>query len=107
MKTLNHVINTIKESGLTLRFVEEQLGAYRGKLTDFKNGKTSLSESELIKIAKLCNKTLDYLTTGEQKEKPDTVDGIELSEQEWDIINFFRGASPEVKAMFVQLSKTK
>lgn len=72
MNTYERINGLRKEKGVTLAFLNEKIGGYRGKLTDVKNGKVSLNELEIEIIAKELGTTAKYLTSGEdeQKEKP-------------------------------------
>lgn len=64
-KTLSkeEILALAKEKGVKISRLNELIGGYRGKLTDWKNGKTTLNETELQIIT-------DYLLGNETKEEP-------------------------------------
>lgn len=45
--TKDEILALAKEKGIKLAHLNSLIDGYRGKLTDWKNGKTSLTESEL------------------------------------------------------------
>ncbi len=47
VKTKEEILKRIDETGVSQKFLNNLIGGYRGKITEWKNGKTSLSESEL------------------------------------------------------------
>lgn len=53
------ILSLAKERGIKISFLNDLIGGYRGKLTDWKNGKTTLTETELKTIS-------DYLLGNEQ-----------------------------------------
>lgn len=55
------ILTLAKEKGVKLSFLNELIGGYRGKLTEWKNGKTSLTEKEAKVIT-------DYLMSDSDKE---------------------------------------
>lgn len=56
-------INELRKlKGIKLSFINEKICGYRGKMTDVKNGKVSLTEKELKIIADELSTTVDYLT---------------------------------------------
>jgi hypothetical protein len=80
----NEILNLAKEKGIKLTYLSELIGGYRGKLTEWKNGKTTLSEREEKIIT-------DYLLG-----LPPTP---ELSIEEQKIITAYRNQAPEAKAL--------
>ena len=58
--TKDEILTLAKEKGIKLSHLNSLINGYRGKLTDWKNGKTSLTESELRIIS-------DYLLGTEPK----------------------------------------
>lgn len=61
MTTYERIDALRKEHGIMWSHLNEQIGAYRGKLTEFKNGKTTLSQAEIAKIASILKTSTDYL----------------------------------------------
>ena len=45
------ILNLAKEKGVKLSYLNSLIGGYRGKLTDWKNGKTTLTDAELDTIS--------------------------------------------------------
>lgn len=69
-KTLSkeEILALAKDKGVKISRLNELIGGYRGKLTDWKNGKTTLNETELHIIT-------DYLLGNEtEEEQLDTID---------------------------------
>lgn len=67
-KTIEYLCS---ENGVNITTMCSESGASRGSLTDLKMGrKQSLSAETLSKIADYFGVTVDYLLTGDQKEKP-------------------------------------
>lgn len=65
-----------KERGITPGGLCGELGFRRSVLSDLKNGrKKSLDTTTLMKIAEYFNVSVDYLLTGEEKEKTPTPEG--------------------------------
>lgn len=46
-KNKDEILNRIDETGVKLSFLNELIGGYRGKLTEWKKGKTTLTENEM------------------------------------------------------------
>ncbi len=74
----------IDASGVKLAYLNELIGGYRGKLTEWKKGKTSLSQEEM----KIIN---DYLDS-----KPIITESA-LTEDELKLINSYRQLSEQDK----------
>ena len=45
--TKEEVLTLAKENGIKLAYLNNLIGGYRGKMTDWKNGKTTLTDEEL------------------------------------------------------------
>ena len=81
--------------------LNEKIGAYRGKLTEFKNGKTTLSQDEIFRIASVLNTSTDYLLGNTEDPSPPGTEGKppaqsgELSEKDRRLIDWFRSLPPE------------
>lgn len=64
--------------GISLTHLNKAIGAYRGKITDVKNGKSSFSDIEISILAREIHTTTDYLLgstddprpAGDPKENP-------------------------------------
>lgn len=77
--TLHEKIDDLrKKNGMTWSFLNQAIGAYRGKLTELKHEKTTLDDNELSILAEKLRTSKNYLLgltddqspDGEQKEKP-------------------------------------
>ncbi|MCI8623799.1 MAG: hypothetical protein HFG26_09065 [Provencibacterium sp.] len=72
--------------GITWKYINDHVdGAYHGRMTDLKNGKTTLSDSQLRSVAEILGTTTDYLLGNTddpipagKKEKPPTDTDEEL-----------------------------
>ncbi len=78
-----------KKKGVTLKYLNELIGGYRGKLTEVKNKKASLTDNEINLIANALDVSADYLLGNTddprpvgEKEKP-AQEG-ELKLLDWD-----------------------
>jgi hypothetical protein len=89
------VLSLAKEKGIKLSFLNDLIGGYRGKLTDWKNGKTSLTENELSIIT-------DYLL-GKESSPATSVD---MSPDDKEIMTMIKSLSPEKKEMFLKFLKS-
>lgn len=85
-------INEIRKSkGITWKYLNEQIpGAYSSRMTELKNGKTTLSKNQLEIVADILGTTTDYLlgntddpAPAGQKEKPAPVTEGGLSETKY------------------------
>lgn len=83
-----------KERGIMWSHLNEKIGAYRGKLTEFKNGKTTLSQDEIFRIASVLNTSTDYLLGNTDdprppgaEEQPTPVPGSGLSKDKKHLID--------------------
>ena len=85
------ILSLAKEKGVKLSYLNNLIGGYRGKLTDWKNGKTTLSEDEVKTIT-------DYLLGNETTDKQ--LEGIEFAlmseseglteDQKQDVLKYIR-----------------
>jgi transcriptional regulator with XRE-family HTH domain len=67
-----------KEKGISLAFVCRQIGRSHGYLAEIANRDGDVPEKMLGPIANALGVTVEELTGEGQKEKPNTLDGIEL-----------------------------
>lgn len=103
------ILSLAKERGVKQQYISELIGGYRGKTTDWKQGKSSPSERDLEIIAKNFNVSVAYLrgdthdpTPADEKKSSlsDLKEGVrqelikrgkitpdkELSDKDWDAI---------------------
>ena len=92
-KSKEDILKQIKKSGVKKSFLCDLIGGYRGKLTEWEKGKTTLSEQELKIIT-------DYLFEEER-----------LQSEAADLYEKYRRLSPEQRAlvdgMFEQFEKNR
>lgn len=90
-----------KERGITWKYLNEKVdGSYHGRMTDLKNGKTTLSFSQVETIATILYTSTDYLLGNTDDpappgEKEPPAQGGELSEKDLRLIGWFRSLPPE------------
>jgi len=58
---VERILALAKQKGLKQAFLEEKIGAYRGKITEWKNKKSSPTDVELKIVAELLGTTEAYL----------------------------------------------
>lgn len=94
--------------GISLTHLNNEIGAYRGKLTEVRKGKASLNESEISILAQVLSTSTDYLlgntddpTPAGQKEEP-PAQGGELSDDESKLILLFRQVPAEQQSAMIQ-----
>ena len=90
------ILSIAKEKGIKISFLNDLIGGYRGKLTDWKNGKTSLTETELSTIT---NYLLGNTQTSSENDK-------EMSAEDIEIMKMIKSLSPEKKEMFLKFLKS-
>lgn len=79
--TKEEILTLAKEKGIKLSYLNNLIGGYRGKMTDWKNGKTTLTNDELTVITK-------YLSVYEN---------LSLNDSEKLLISKYRSLSDEKK----------
>lgn len=89
------ILSLAKEKGIKISFLNDLIGGYRGKLTDWKNGKTSLTENELSIIT-------DYLL----KKESSPANSTDMSPEDKEIMDMIKSLSPEKKEMFLKFLKS-
>lgn len=97
--------------GISLTHLNNEIGAYRGKLTEVRKGKASLSESEISILAQVLSTSTDYLlgntddpTPAGQKEKPPAQGGelSPLKQEAWGVI---QNMDDETLKKFIKAAK--
>lgn len=77
MVTIDRILQLAKERGIKQTYLNSLIGGYRGKITDWKNGKSTPNENELKIIADYFNVSVDYLKgKTDTKKELDTTEGI-------------------------------
>jgi transcriptional regulator with XRE-family HTH domain len=88
----------IKERGWSKVYFNKQFGHSVAWINDWKRGYLP-SDATIALIADKLGTTVEYLTDQtDNKNKPDTVDGVELTDSEKLILEFYRSAPPELRA---------
>ena len=83
----------LKESGVGRTFVANLI-------------KTQTASTEKVtQLANYFNVSVDYLLTGENKNKPDAVDGIELTENEIEHLKWYRSANDTYRKIATEILK--
>lgn len=109
MTTSDRIELLRKKKGISLVYLNSAIGAYRGKITEVRNGKASFDDKEISILAQvlstssayLLGKTDDPAPDGEKgKPAPDTVSG--LCEKDQRLLKWFRSLPPgKQKAILV------
>lgn len=81
-----------------------QMGLSSSNVSQWKKGSTPRPEV-LKRLADYFNVSVEYLLESDQKEKPATQEGGELSDEDIEIIELLRAASPSKKAALLALLK--
>lgn len=112
MTTYERIDALRKERGIMWSHLNEQIGAYRGKLTEFKNGKTTLSKSEIAKIASILKTSTDYLlgntddpSPAGQKEKLPAHGGEPIGPNKRALLNLVENMSEDEMAALLEVVK--
>lgn len=100
--TISDRIESLRiERGVSLTHLNNIIGAYRGKLTEVRKGKASLSNVEVSILAQALSTSTDYLLGNTddprpagQKEQP-PAGGGELRDKDIRLIQWFRSLPPE------------
>lgn len=114
MNTFQRIDFLRKSKGITLKFLNESIpNGYRGKLTELKNGKTTLSVSDLECLTRLLDTSIDYLlgktddpAPSGQTEKPTSSLEDGLSAEAKELIRLFDLASPEIRSAALAVLKS-
>lgn len=107
--TVSDRIELLREkNGISLTHLNSVIGAYRGKLTEVRKGKASLSNAEISILAQALSTSTDYLlgntddpTPAGQKEGP--LQGREPNEKDMRIIQWFHSLPPETRKAILTL----
>ena len=104
----NRIQNLCDREKINITTMCTESGASRGSLTDLKMGrKQSLSADTLSKIAAYFGVTVDYLLTGEEKEKPAAQTGSELTMDDFTyaLYDETKELTPENKEKMLEMAK--
>lgn len=104
-------INEIREKrGVTWKYLNENIPGkvYSSRMTELKNGKTTLNGEQLDAIAEILGTTSAYLLGATDDPSPvgqkeSSRHGIELSEKDVRIIQWFHSLPPETREAILTL----
>lgn len=85
-----------KHNGISLTHLNHAIGAYRGKITDVKNGKASFTKSEIAILAEKLGTSADYLLGNTDDPAPVGQPAASVpvyTESEQNVIILFRSMS--------------
>lgn len=69
--TISDRIELLREkNGISLTHLNSKIGAYRGKLTEVRKGKTTLNKEELAVLAEALSTSTDYLLGNTDDPRP-------------------------------------
>lgn len=104
MATIDRVLQTAKENGISQAFICAKLGLRRTYLADVRLGKDSLPDDRLSIIADILNTTPEYLK-GETdiKEKPAGKSTDGLTDYEVRMLAWFRSLPPEKRKAILEI----
>ena len=71
MDTMTRMCALMKQRGIKQAFINEAIGGYRGKMTDWKHHKSSPNAAELARIADILDTTVAYLRCETDDPAPD------------------------------------
>lgn len=91
------ILSLVKQKGVKLSYLNNLIGGYRGKLTDWKNNKTSLTENEINIITNYLLGNDD--TNNDIKVYDDNDNIVVIDDETRDIIDSLR-TRPEMKILF-------
>lgn len=110
MEIYNRIDKLRKEKGITWTYLNEKVkGYYRGRMTEFKKGKTTLSTEQLETIAELLGTSLDYLLGNTDDPQPAGHPASEdtgLNPQEQRLIEIFRELNEQGQEMVADYADT-
>lgn len=99
------IIDTCKEKGVKQSYLNSLIGGYRGKFTDLKNGKTSLTDNEIKIIAKALNVSNNYLLGNETKNRF-PAEAKSLSDIENEILEIYNTLPKDKKQAFLTVARS-
>lgn len=97
MSVYERVLNLANTKGISIRGLNAALNFGEGTISKW--SRSVPASDKLLKVAEYFGVTVDYLLTGETKEKPDT--SVELSYAHLELINRIKKMSDEEVALFL------
>lgn len=105
---LERMLFLLKKQGKKQSYIEEKLGSYRGKVTEWKNGKSSPTNEEIKVIAELLDTTEAYLlgeTDDPSPRKLSPEEEIVLDELQFALYTATNKLTDKQKRILVDLAK--
>lgn len=103
MDIVARILFLVKEKGKSQKELADYIGVSQQVVTDWKSGKSESYKKYLPKIASFFEISIDELAGNEKK--PAIGDDDELSEDEIKLIEQYRAASAELKAVYRRIAK--
>lgn len=99
MDTVGRIFDLLDKTTMEQKEFARLVGVSDDTASDWRRRRSNSYSrpARLTKIAEVLNTTVEYLLTGEQKEKSETLSGSGLSEGEELLISLFRMLSQEDK----------
>ena len=97
-------VDLLQKNNLTPYQFSKKAGVPQSSLSDWKCGKSTPKQDKLKKIADFFGVSVDYLMTGEEKEKTPPV-GEVLTEGEQMLIDLFRKVPEDKQQMVLGMIK--
>lgn len=112
MNLYNRIDELRKKKGITWKHINEKVdGTYRGRMTEFKNGKTSFSHEQLETIAKILDTSTDYLLGRTDDPRPigeshDVSSFPSLNGEVGELVDIFNSLTQEGKTMLLGVARS-
>lgn len=106
MLTIDRTRELAEDRGVSLSFLCRKMGVAKAYFLDREKAEKEIPDEKLQIISECLYTTIDYLKgKTDQKEKPATPEGDELSDEDIEIIELLRAASPAKRAALLALLK--
>lgn len=96
MDITDRVIQIAKDKGISIKSLEREAGLGNGTIKNWK--KSSPQCNKLLLISEYLNVSFEWLVTG-------NLPNIEISNQEKELLNYYKNARPEVQESVMLLLK--
>lgn len=101
---IDRIEELAKEKGLSLSYINAQIGMRRTYLAEVKKGRSSIPADRLAQIADILGTTPEYLR-GETDIKEKPAENGELSEDDIKLLAFFNRLPPKVQSLFADMER--
>lgn len=105
MNTVHRILALAKERGVKQSHLEEVIGGYRGKTTEWKNGKSTPTVDEINALAAFFSVSAEYLTgTSDMPCQPDQPS--EPQHDEWELLAaHYDGLDPDIAQKVSEIAR--